>query len=112
MTGKLAKSIYFLRRKDGTGPIKIGCSSSPNRRLYDFGLWSPYPLELLAQVPGTHEIERKLHRHFADSHSHSEWFFPTPELVEAIRQIASGTPVAVAVDLTVERGRIRQRKAA
>lgn len=110
MRNTTGKYVYFLRRKDGVGPVKIGCSRVPESRLNIHMMWSPYPLEIVAKVPGGHDLERNLHDCFADAHSHSEWFFPDERLLAAMRRIASGTPVAEAVDLNDRRGMVRQHR--
>lgn len=107
-----AKYVYFLRRKDGVGPVKIGCTQMVAKRFYSIQLWSPYPLEVLATVRGGHDLERNLHSCFADHHYHNEWFHPAPELLVAIQKLAAGVPVAEAVDLTAIKGSIRRRKVA
>jgi hypothetical protein len=94
------KYIYFIRRADGEGPIKVGCSCVPKRRLIAITQWSPYPLTILASAPGEHWMERKLHRHFASSRSHFEWFHPTQELLSAIALIAQGADFYSAVAFT------------
>lgn len=97
---KAGKRIYFMRRADGVGPIKIGCSVQPTERLYFLNIISPYPLEVVAECGGAHDIERRLHAHFWEAHSHSEWFFPSPELVRLVEHVAAGKPVSELVDLS------------
>lgn len=82
--------VYFIRRADGEGPIKIGCSQSPITRLQALACWAPYRLALLAQMPGDETLERRFHAKFVDQHSHSEWFFPSAELEADIAAIARG----------------------
>lgn len=78
------RSVYFLRRADGVGPIKIGCSIFTERRLAEVSQWSPEPLELLARVPGSPADERVLHKQFAAARLHHEWFDPVPALLSFI----------------------------
>lgn len=92
--------IYFIKPIGHAGPIKIGTSVSPEGRIHDLGAWSPVPLELIGSVKGTISEEFYLHRCFADSHSHREWFNPTPKLLAAMEAILSaGTVDAVRGDL-------------
>lgn len=77
-------SVYFIRRADGVGPVKIGCSSVPEMRLECFQNWSPEPLCVLAYVPGSFLDEQRLHRQFASVRLHSEWFEPVPELLSLV----------------------------
>lgn len=87
---KLPKYVYFLRRKDGVGPVKIGCSRLPARRLAEFYRWSPYELTLLASAPGSSSWERGLHIRFAAYRLHMEWFAPAPALLAGIDAIING----------------------
>ena len=50
--------VYFMRRADGIGPIKIGHSKSPSQRLRSTQIWSPEILEVVASAPGTFLDER------------------------------------------------------
>jgi transposase-like protein len=81
--------VYFMRRADGVGPIKIGCSAWPERRLSALQIWSPHPLEIVASCQGAFADERRLHRQFADCRLHGEWFEATPELLATIARVAS-----------------------
>ena len=87
---RFPKQIYFLRRADGVGPIKIGVSRLPARRLAEFFRWSPYELELLASVSGSSAWERGLHHRFAAYRLHMEWFAPSPALLAGIEAIING----------------------
>lgn len=82
---KNSKHVYFVQRADGIGPIKIGCSSEPEERISTFSLWSPYPLKMLAYVPGGFREENCLHWQFDEHRLHGEWFFPVPELLELVK---------------------------
>ena len=64
--------VYFLKPVRKKGPIKIGCSFRPVSRLTAMMSWSPYKLEIVAQIEGDFVLERKIHNCFADSHSHGE----------------------------------------
>jgi hypothetical protein len=89
---KAGTLIYFMKPVGLDGPIKIGCSIAPATRLQSLGTWSPFPLEVIGSVPGTIKDEGFLHRCFADSHSHHEWFRSSPELRAAIAiMLASGS---------------------
>lgn len=56
--------VYFLKPVGMDGPIKIGCSEYPQRRLLNLMAWSPFPLELLAQIDGDESVERRFHAAF------------------------------------------------
>lgn len=96
------KQIYFVRRADGTGPIKIGCSAYLNTRLYQFGVDYRAKFALLASVPGDFITERNIHLKFSAIHAdvpsrragrgtpiggHSEWFKPTATLLRFIEVV-------------------------
>lgn len=86
--------VYFLRPVGQSGPIKIGYSSLPMKRLETFISWSPVLLEIAHLIPGCGcELETKLHLAFADAHSHSEWFFASPRLVSTLNALIAGTPI-------------------
>lgn len=75
--------IYFARSCYG-GPIKIGTSYNLERRLMQLNVASVTPLCFLATMPGWREEEAKLHAQFSDALIHSEWYEPSPELMELI----------------------------
>lgn len=86
--------VYFLRPVGQPGPIKIGCSRLPQKRLETFISWSPVQLEIAHTIPGgSYALETKLHLAFADAHSHSEWFTATPRLLDMIDALLAGVPV-------------------
>ena len=72
--------VYFLRPVGQQGPIKIGCSGQPIKRLRTVQVWSPVLLELVVAVPAHHNCELFLHRYFIDQHQHGEWFAITDDL--------------------------------
>jgi hypothetical protein len=83
--------VYFVRRADGEGPVKIGCSAWPTERLSALMCWSPYELEIVATWPGDEDVERQFHALFTHLHSHREWFKPAPELQDVIEAVRAGT---------------------
>lgn len=82
--------VYFIKPVGMDGPVKIGCSHRPDGRLSALEAWSPFPLEVAAQIHGGMTLERRFHALFADQHSHREWFRPSPELTRVIALVASG----------------------
>jgi hypothetical protein len=96
--------IYFIKPIGMDGPIKIGCSDRPASRLASLMCWSPFPLELLATIPGSLDLERNIHECFLDAHDRGEWFNPSPALVAAVAKLAAGVPVAKAIDLNDRKG--------
>jgi hypothetical protein len=88
------KRIYFLKPIGMEGPIKVGCSHVVEERLQTFMNWSPFPLEILCQIDGGHEVERALHRRYRDARKHSEWFDPSPLMLSDISFLNTGGKVS------------------
>lgn len=84
------KSVYFIKPIGMDGPIKVGCSISPNGRMETLGLWCPLPLELIATVEGGHDLERRFHARYWLSHKGHEWFTPTATMLADIAAINAG----------------------
>lgn len=72
--------IYFIAPIGG-GPIKIGLSRRPAKRLTQMQPHSPFLLEILLVFPGNEVVERDLHLRFSDEHAHGEWFHPSDRLL-------------------------------
>lgn len=82
------KSVYFMRPIGQQGPIKIGCSAQPIKRLRDVETWSPLPLEIVAHAPGGNSHERILHYRFGQHRLHGEWFAENAELIALMARVA------------------------
>lgn len=85
------RRVYFIRPIGMQGPIKIGCSHSPTGRRSTLETWSPFPLEILAEIEGCEKIERRFHALFTAQHQSREWFHWSPELEATIAAINAGT---------------------
>lgn len=83
-------NIYFVKPIGLPGPIKIGCSRWTARRLVALNAWAPFPLEVICEIDGTLEDERRYHHHLRLAWSHSEWFYPTPKVIEAVELAKAG----------------------
>lgn len=103
--------VYFIRPVGAEGPVKIGYSRLPPKRLAEISTWAPVPLEIAATVPGGANLERNLHNCFADQHSHREWFHASPRLSGLIASLAGGAELSSVFDLTDLRGNIISAKA-
>jgi hypothetical protein len=57
-----------------TGPVKLGRSRDPLRRLADLQLSSPIKLDLIVAVPEKIFSEAAAHERFASQRLHGEWF--------------------------------------
>lgn len=80
--------VYFCQSENG-GPIKIGVSDNPWRRLAAIQLCNPEPLRFVGLVPGNRFDEHDLHERFDSAWVRGEWFRPVPELLEFIAAEAS-----------------------
>jgi len=80
------KWTYFVQSVDG-GPIKIGITrTSPEARLSGLQTGSPLQLRIVGLIAG--DQEKMLHERFAKIRLHGEWFTPTDELIDFIKQTA------------------------
>lgn len=55
---------------------KIGKSKDPHTRIQSLGVRLPYELEVLVLIESTNytQLEKELHKHFADKRKGGEWF--------------------------------------
>lgn len=84
-------TVYFIKPIGMDGPIKIGSSQSPNNRCKSLDTWSPFPLEIVAQIDGCLDLEWRFHARFQTSHERREWFTWSRELQDVIDSINAGT---------------------
>lgn len=73
-------SLYFIRMGK-SGPVKIGFSKNPNKRLESLQISSPERLIIIRVVEGTMWGERAAHRAFQKYRLHGEWFRFRPEML-------------------------------
>ena len=82
------RSIYFAAADDG--PIKIGMSCDPKRRLRELRTKTGHDLKLLATFP-THSVgsfsEYRYHSRFAAHRLHGEWFERHPDILAEIARL-------------------------
>lgn len=78
--------VYFIQQGEN-GPIKIGYSADPLKRLQTLSTASPYPLQLLTVVPGGKALEQDLHARFVSCQLEGEWFAPDNSLLEFIASL-------------------------
>lgn len=103
----MTRLVYFVKPVGMAGPIKIGRTYLPiATRLSQMASNSPLSLELIHVVAS--DKEHAIHCHFADAHSHGEWFHPIPRLLAAIEALKAGKAVEDAIDLADIRGNIRR----
>lgn len=82
--GRYASWVYFIGQ-DADGPIKIGVSEDPAKRLYELQVACAETLTLLGLVHGDETVEKTLHGAFAPDHIRGEWFRRSATLLEFIR---------------------------
>lgn len=85
MTG----TLYFIQ--EGTvGPIKIGWTQySVEHRRVTMQTGNSDHLTVIATIPGVLKtLEARWHKRFRGCQCRAEWFFPTPELLDAIKREA------------------------
>jgi hypothetical protein len=75
--------VYFIQAGDD-GPIKIGVSRKPKRRIESLRTASPVELRLIAVIVGGEKEEQALHRRFSEDRTHGEWFRPSSDLLAFI----------------------------
>lgn len=106
-TSRTQYTVYFAQALD---KVKIGCSRRPRERILTVSEWIPFPVKLLATMPGTYALEAALHRMFAEEWSHGEWFNLSPRLFDFIDRVARGLPVEI-VDRSLSLEANARRKA-
>jgi hypothetical protein len=65
--------VYFIQAYGG-GPVKIGWTYNPERRLKDLQSASPYKLVIRKIVSGTQRLEHYLHQRYESNRLEGEWF--------------------------------------
>lgn len=85
------KRVYFIKPIGFQGPVKIGCSVSPDNRRDTLETWSPFPLEVIAEIDGDFAIERRFHAYCAETHLRREWFAWSDRIAETVEAINAGT---------------------
>lgn len=78
--------VYFIQQGIG-GPIKIGVSSNPERRVVNLQVANPTPLKIIATVPGTEKDELFFQMKFERFKIQGEWYLPDPELLMFIEEL-------------------------
>jgi hypothetical protein len=58
------------------GPVKIGCSANPPKRLAQLQIGNPAEMRIVCCFPGDQEIERMMHRLLEEHRIAGEWFHP------------------------------------
>jgi len=88
-------AVYFIRAVGSAGPIKIGWSKNVAERMRTINRWVPFDLELLADLPGAHAEEQRVHLAFAHARRRMEWFDGTDGIAALIRDAATSRDASV-----------------
>lgn len=81
-------SIYFVTA-EGTDFLKIGYATDVTSRIDRIRAGCPYPMRILAAIPGTKQDEHQLHLRFRQYHTHNEWFRLEGELLDYVKSLTS-----------------------
>jgi Meiotically up-regulated gene 113 len=79
--------VYFIFSPDDPRSlVKIGFTGgSIEERIHALQCGNPFRLCLIMALEGGKDLEQHLHRKFAASRCHGEWFYPTEDLRAFIR---------------------------
>lgn len=77
--------IYFIQAADGVGPIKIGSSRAPFRRVASLEASRHDGLKVLGVCEGSQRYERALHARWTRYRVKGEWFSPVVEILDFIK---------------------------
>jgi hypothetical protein len=80
--------VYFIQQGEH-GPVKIGRSNRPERRIGNLQTGNPDELSLRHVIPGNKDTERHLHARFKPWLIRGEWFID-PEYLGVIITFAAG----------------------
>ncbi len=83
------RRVYFIKPEGMDGPVKIGCSTAPERRVSELNTWVPFRLELVACAPGEMDMEKRVHYLFAATRLRGEWFNASLALAAFIEHVAA-----------------------
>lgn len=82
--------VYFIKPKFRDGPIKIGSSTSLNRRIESLQTSNFEELEVIGAIERDDykSVERELHLRFVQWRVRGEWFAASPELIEHVMNLS------------------------
>lgn len=85
------RRVYFIKPVGMDGPIKVGCSLSPDMRRKTLETWSPFALEVVAEIEGDFDLEARFHALFQETHQRREWFGWSKRIAAVLAAINDGT---------------------
>jgi len=83
--------LYLIRCEQY---IKIGVSDAPKKRIATIQTSNPTPIEVLAVIPGSYDLEAEMHKRFSHLRHNGEWFHDSPEIREAVMRLQPAGPPA------------------
>ena len=93
--------VYFIQEGEN-GPIKIGRSGNPEKRLGNLQEGNPRKLKIIAVLHGDRQRENEIHHELRRFGIRGEWFYPTREVFDYINrdqhidyEVIDGNPIAV-----------------
>jgi hypothetical protein len=84
---KVKQALYIIQAECG-GPIKVGIAQNPQARVIELQTGNPYPLRVIAEFDESANLEKVIHRQFADFRLSGEWFHESA-LNQIIKSIQS-----------------------
>jgi hypothetical protein len=79
--------VYFLRAKDGSGPIKIGFSVHLESRVKSVSSSIKKDLEIIGILEGYMSDEAWTHQKFINHRLDGEWFSPVEEIISFAKSV-------------------------
>lgn len=98
--------IYFIQH-GASGPVKIGYSRKPAKRISAIAIACPDPIAILGVVEGSHSLEQRMHKALRAHRHRGEWFRPDEAVLTFIQRRLSSGPEAVHAEIQ----RLEQSKA-
>jgi len=86
------KYVYIIGHRDH-GPVKIGVSTKPRKRLYTLQSANHAKLAILAKFRGDEKQEARLHRLLAADRLNGEWFNRSETVLHLIAHVRRGMPI-------------------
>jgi Meiotically Up-regulated Gene 113 (MUG113) protein len=85
---RMSKLVYFIQSGNA---IKIGSTRNLLQRACILQDHNPNPIKILGVYePAKRDTERKIQQTFKEFHMFGEWFFAAPQILEYIRNNATG----------------------
>jgi endogenous inhibitor of DNA gyrase (YacG/DUF329 family) len=81
--------IYVFQQGD-VPAVKIGYTKHDvAARLVSMRTYSPYPVKVLAEIPGTMKLERRIHAELSEHRLEGEWFEKVDEVMAVVERWVS-----------------------